>query len=401
MKVLEFYILRRTVTIFFAALVWVLVIAWTTQVLNRIDFVSGGGQSAAAFFKIAALLLVPIIPIVIPFAIGIAVSQTLATMNQDSELVVISAAGAPRTTVVRPMLILAILAALASFAISNTLEPYARQALRSSLANVNADIITSVAQEGVFYKISDDLFVQISKRLPQGQLAGIFVADTRDKEAKYIYHALRGATVERAEGPVLVLEEGILQRQTAKGEVLTVQFDSYTLDLSQFTEQVQNVPTLHPKDHYLPYLLNPDPRDRFMRNNPQLFRAELHMRLSEWLYPIVFALIGLAVAGDARSFREARLHPMVTALGIGLLVRWAGFYSGGAAETNPLFSFMLYAIPIGMSIVCIWFIATSRPMELPTAWTERLATRWQKDRDRMERFAGRLSRLFGLERNRA
>jgi len=401
MKVIEFYILRRTLAIFLAALVWVLVIAWTTQVLNRIDFVSGGGQSAAAFFTIASLLLIPIIPIVMPFAIGIAVSQTLATMNQDSELVVIGAAGSPRSTVIRPVMLLAIIASLFSFALNNTLEPYARQALRSSLANVNADIITSVAQEGVFYKIADDLFVQISERLPQGQLAGIFVADTRDKEAKYIYHALRGATVERDTGSVLVLEDGVLQRQTADGNVSTVQFDSYSLDLSQFSQGTPDLPTLHPKDHYLPYLLDPDPRDRFNLSNPQLFRAELHMRLSEWLYPIVFALIGIAVAGDARSFREARLHPMVTALGIGLLVRWAGFYAGGAAETRPFFSFLLYAIPIGMSLLCIRFIMTSRPMELPTAWTERLASRLQRDRERLDHLGTRLARLLGFERNRA
>jgi len=401
MKVIERYILRRTLAIFLAALVWVLLIAWTTQVLNRIDFVSGGGQSAAAFFTIAALLLVPVIPIVLPFAVGIAVSQTLATMNQDSELVVIGAAGSPRTTVIRPLMLIAIAASLLSFAINNTLEPYARQSLRSALSNANADIITSVAQEGVFYKIADDLFVQISERLPQGQLAGIFVADTRDKEAKYIYHAQRGATVEREPGSILVLQDGILQRQTSEGDVSTVQFDSYSLDLSQFTQREARAPTLHPKDHYLPYLLDPDPRDRFTLSNPQLFRAELHMRLSEWLYPIVFALIGIAVAGDARSFREARLHPMVTALGIGLLVRWLGFYSGDAAEENPFFSFVLYAAPLGMILICIHFIRNNKPMELPTSWTEKIGARFQKDRARLDSLGARVARLLGFGRKQA
>jgi len=119
------------------------------------------------------------------------------------------------------------------------------------------------------------------------------------------------------------------------------------------------------------------------------------------VFSIVFALIGIAVAGDARSFREARLHPMVTALGIGLLVRWGGFYAGGAAETRPFFSFLLYAIPIGMGLLCIRFIMTSRPMELPTAWTERLALRLQKDRERLDHLGRRLARLLGFERNRA
>lgn len=401
MKVIELYILRRTVAIFLAALVWVLVIAWTTQVLNRINLVTGDSQSVAAFFAIALMLLIPVIPIVMPFAIGIAVSQTLATMNQDSELVIMSAAGSPRSAVIKPVMLIAITASLLSFAINNTLEPYARQSLRTSLSNVNADIITSVAQEGVFYKISDDLFVQISERLPQGQLAGIFVADTRDREAKYIYHALRGATVERDTGSILVLEDGVLQRQTADGKVSTVQFDSYSLDLSQFNQSSASLPTLHPKDHYLSYLLNPDHRDSFYLNNPQLFRAELHMRLSEWLYPLVFALIGIAVAGDARSFREARLHPMVTAMAIGLLVRWAGFYAGGAAETRPFFSFLLYAIPFGMILLCIRFIMTSQPMELPTSWTEWLSSHLQGHRERLEKITARLVHLFGFARKDA
>ena len=38
----------------------------------------------------------------------------------------------------------------------------------------------------------------------------------------------------------------------------------------------------------------------------------MHRRLSEWLYPIAFALIALAVAGDARSHREARVNPLIT-----------------------------------------------------------------------------------------
>ena len=89
MRVIELYIMRRTFALFAAALLWVLALVWTTQVLNRIDLVTDSGQSAGTFFMVAALVLPAVIPIVIPFALGIAVAQTLATMNSDSELVVI------------------------------------------------------------------------------------------------------------------------------------------------------------------------------------------------------------------------------------------------------------------------------------------------------------------------
>ncbi|UUP19052.1 LPS export ABC transporter permease LptF [Nitratireductor thuwali] len=392
MKVIELYILRRTVAIFAAALAWVLVIVWTTQVLNRLDLVTSSGQAASTFFAVAALALPAVIPIIMPFAIGIAVAQTLATMNADSELVVVSAAGSPRTTIIRPILIVAVTASIAAFAINNSLEPYARQKLRQLLANANADLITTFLQEGAFRKVDEGLFVQISERLPNGELSGIFVADSRDEDMKLVYHARRGAAVEREGGSVLVMQDGEVQRQSKNGDVSIIRFDSYPFDLSQFMS-AGGKPTLYPKDRYLTYLLNPDPEDKFYASNPQSFRAELHMRLSEWLYPIVFALIGIAVAGDARSFREARLHPMVTTMAIGLLVRWGGFYAGNEAETTPFFSFMLYAIPIGMGLVAAGFIATNRVMELPASWTEKWFARMRRDREAMARLGLRLRRM--------
>ncbi|WEX07616.1 LPS export ABC transporter permease LptF [Chelativorans sp. AA-79] len=376
MKVIERYILRRTVAISAAALVWLLVIVWTTQVLNRLDLVTSSGQSAATFFMVALLALPAVVPVILPFVIGIAVAHTLATMNADSELAVISAAGSPRATIIRPLLLIAIAASIAGFAINNTLEPYSRQSMRVILANANADLITTVLREGSFQKVDDGLFVQISERLPNGELGGIFVADTRDENMKLVYHAERGTTVERENGSILVLLDGEVQREAANGDVSVIRFDSYAFDLSQFSSG-DGVPTLYPKDRYLPELLDPDPSDSFYANNPQSFRAELHMRFSEWLYSIVFALIAIAVAGDARSFRETRLHPMVTTMTIGLLVRWAGFYAGNEAETTPFFSFVLYAVPLGAIAICSWFIATHRVMELPTSWTEKLVARFQ------------------------
>lgn len=374
MKVVEFYILRRAFALFAATLLWVLAVVWTAQILTRINLVTGSGQSAAAFFEIAWLVLPAVIPIVIPFAVGIAVAQTLSTMNTDSELIVISAAGSPRTTVMRPMLLLAIMGCAVAFTINNFVEPYARQRLRVVVSESRADLITTVIREGTFHELDTGLHMQIGERLPDGRLGGIFVSDTREPEIELIYYAKSGAPVEVENQHLLVMQDGVVHRKTAEG-VSIVHYKSYAIDLSQFVAGGSE-PVLYAKDRALPYLLNPDPDDKAYISRPQSFRAELHRRFTDWTYSLVFALIGLAVAGDSRSFREARLHPLLTTMTVAMTVRWLGFFADNKLSKVPAYTPMAYAVPICAIAIAVFFIATNRVMEPPASVMERSAALW-------------------------
>lgn len=368
--------------IFAAALLWVLAIVWTTQILNRIDLVTGSGESVLTFLEIALLVLPSVIPVVAPFAVGIAVAQTLSTMNTDSELVVIGAAGSPRMTVIRPMLLLAVAACAASFLVNNFVEPLARERMRILISESRADLITTLIQEGSFQEIETGLHMQIGERLPDGRLGGIFVSDTRDEKVELIYYAKTGVTTETDGAQLLLMQDGVVHRMSAGGDVSIIRYASYALDLSQFMAP-SAAPTMLPKDRTLGYLLNPDPEDKLFKSAPARFRAELHRRFSEWLYPLVFALIGLAVAGDSRSFREARLHPLLTTMTIALAVRWAGYFAAGRVSASPAFIPAVYAIPLVASAVATWFIATGRMMELPLSATERVIALHTRNMERI------------------
>ncbi len=395
MKVVERYIMRRTFEMFTAALLWTLAIVWTTQVLARIDLVTDSGQSALTFFEIATLILPSIIPIVVPFALIIAVAQTLSTMNSDSELVVISAAGSSRSTVTRPIIILAILASVFSFAVDNGIDPYARERGRELVAAARADLLSLVIQEGTFRKVDDGLFVQVGERLPDGRLGGIFVADSRQPNIDLVYYAKKGAVVQQDGKSMLVMNDGVVHRKTPAGDVSVIRFTSYAFDLSAFSAAASDV-TMYPKDRTLPYLFNPNPNDKIYQNSPQQFRAEIHRRFTESFYALVFALIALAVAGDARSHRDSRIHPLMTAVTIALFVRWLGFFVTQQAQSNPLFSPLVYAVPIITSLVAIGFIRSNKTMELPIAWAERLSDMASQSGDRMSAFWFRLKgRLAG------
>jgi lipopolysaccharide export system permease protein len=389
MMVVERYILRRTLEVFAAALFWTLAIVWTTQVLTRIDLVTDNGQSALTFFEIATLILPSIIPIVTPFALIIAVAQTLSVMNTDSELVVIAAAGSSRMTIVRPIVLLALVASVFSFAVDNGVDPYARERGRQLVAAARADLLSLVIQEGTFRKIDEGLFVQVGERLPDGQLGSIFVADSREEGVDLVYYAKKGAVVEDNDKSLLVMADGVVHRKTPEGEVSVIRFTSYAFDLSAFSSSDDKI-TMFPKDRTIAYLLDPDPNDRVFQQKPQSFRAELHRRFTEWLYPLVFALIALAVAGDARSHREARINPLITAVTIALFVRWLGFFATNQAQSSAAFTPVAYAVPIVASALAIWFIQSNRTMEVPVAWTDRALAFSRGSGERLARFRTRL-----------
>ena len=369
MKVVERYIMRRAFVLFLSALAWTLAIVWTTQVLARIDLVTDSGQSALTFFKVATLIIPSVIPIVVPFSIVVAVAQTLSVMNTDSELVVNNAAGASRLTVARPVLLLALIAAVFCFAVQNGVDPYARQKNRELVAAARADLLSLIIQEGTFRKVEDGLFLQIGERLPDNRLGGIFVADSRQQGVDLVYYAKTGAIVDKTDEKVLLMNDGVVHRKTPTGDVSVIHFTSYAFDLSAFAADAGQK-TLLPKDQTTPYLLNPDPNDPIFQQTPGLYRTELFKRFSEWLFPVTFALIALAVAGDARSHREARLHPLVTSISIALIVRWLTFFAEGKAKIDPSFNYVMAAIPVVMALVAAWFIYRQKAMELPVGWTD-------------------------------
>ena len=375
MKLIERYILRRASLMFAATLLPLLGIVWVTQALTSVNLVTDSGQSIFAFLKLATLILPSVIPIILPFALVIGVSQTLTVMNADSELTVLNSAGSSRTTIIRPIMILAVAMSLVSFAVDNFVEPYSRMAVRKMIATAHADMLSSVVQENTFRKVTDGLYVQVAERRNGGVLHGLFVADNRDPRFEMVYYAREGAVDEKSSA--LVMKDGEVHRKLPDGNVSIIKFESYAFDLADLTQST-GTSNIRAKDRDLPYLFNPDPEDPQYKNNPGSFTAELHRRFSEWLFPIVFGLIALVVSGDARSHREARMHPMITALLTALFVRWASFYASNNAEDSVYFIPIMYLIPIVTAALAIRYLARNKSLDLPASLGDRI--REQRER---------------------
>lgn len=387
MKLLELYILRRVGQMFLTALLPVLAIIWTTQVLARINLVTDSGQSVGSFMKLATLILPTIVPVVMPFALVIGITQTLATMNNDSELAVIDAAGAPRSILIRPIILLTVALSVFAFLMANFAEPKLRVAARQMIAAAYADLLSTVIEEKTFRKIDEGLYVQISERLSGRILKGLFVADSRNPEYDLIYYAREGAV--DASGTSLIMKDGEVHRKSPDGTVSVVRFDSYAFDLSDLT-QTRGQARLHAQDRSLPFLLNPDKTDPDVIENPGQYRGELNRRLSNWSFPLVFALISLVIAGDARSHRQARIHPMASTLILSLTIYWLTNYLANQTETNIAFTPFVYAVPLICGGTAIFQLTRRKQLRLPNAFRTSLAGMWSTAERRLRGKPGRL-----------
>ncbi|AQS41571.1 MAG: Hypothetical protein BHV28_08720 [Candidatus Tokpelaia hoelldobleri] len=368
MYLIETYILRRICILFFAVFAVAISITWTVQLLGRIDFLLTNGQTLFSILKFSSLFIPSAIYLVMPFALVIAVAQTFSMMNQDSELVVITASGAPRRVIWRPVLLLGGVVSIVSFLILNFISPHALQTRRYMLANAHGDMVNLLLQEGSFRPIGDNLLIEIGERRADGSLRRLTLVDRGNPEFEQINSAASGMVISKDGDNFLILKGGQIQRRDYKsGMISTVDYNSYTLNLDEFTPATEAV-RIMPEHQFLSKLLSPDRNDPSYQRYFLRYTAELHRRFTNWLYPFVFALIALAATGDARSHRERSTSSTFTAVFLSLIVFFLSYFFEKRSNNDPAYIPLLYIMPLVISAILIFILATNRQIRIPASW---------------------------------
>src|SRR6516165_12701132 len=110
------YIFRQTASAVLMILISLTLIVWLTSILKEIKLLTSEGQTFILFLKITSLALPNLIITVAPIAFLIAALHSLNRLNGDSELIVLSAAGASVWRLFVPYFRLGTLVAAAIFA---------------------------------------------------------------------------------------------------------------------------------------------------------------------------------------------------------------------------------------------------------------------------------------------
>lgn len=346
MSLIERYILKTAFGAFLACLLGLTGIIWITQALRQIDLLTGKGQTFFVFLAVTALSLPTLLTVIAPVALFIAVVYALNKLNGDSELIVMSAAGMAPGRLIRPFAALALLVGLATAVMTVYVMPASFQNLRELLTKIRADFVANIVREGQFTTLDSGITFHYRERSGDA-LLGIFLQDRREAARTVVYLAERGRTAEGDDGQsYLVLEKGSVHRQqSAASDSSVVVFERYAVDLSAFNQDGGAL-TYKPRERTTWALLNPDPNESYYQWQAGRFRAELHDRLSAWIYPLAMAAVAFAALGDPRTTRQGRGVAVAAAVVGVVALRIAGFASSGATVRSAWGLVGVYGAPL-------------------------------------------------------
>jgi lipopolysaccharide export system permease protein len=348
------YVFRQVANAFVIILVTLTTIVWLATALKQLDLLVSQGQGFTLFLKMTFLSLPSLMALIAPNAMLMASLYTLDRLNGDSELIVMTAAGAPIWRIGAPFVLLAAMVCVVILISNLYVMPASMRALRALITQVRTDVISQVLQPGRFSSTEPGLTFHIRDRSPTGDLLGLLVHDERDDKQVMSYLATRGRIISNDDGAYLVMFDGHVHRyepKTPDKGVQIVHFDQYVLNISDLSPKDDTSKELRPRERYLSELLNPDPDLLKQKGAAGQLRTELHDRFATPFYPMLFAFLAIAILGHARTTRESRWAQILMAAGVAVGLRVSGLIGANLVTLSAVATPLVYLIPIGAIIV--------------------------------------------------
>lgn len=389
MTIISRYIFRQTTGALLIVLLSLTGIVWISLALRELNVITSKGQSAITLIQMTTLGLPGLIAVITPFALLVTAIHTLNRLNSDSEIIVLTASGATAWTVAKPLIALALIVTAFLTFVNHVANPWSLQHLRAKVIEVRTSLLSQVIQPGRFSSPERGLTVHIRERSLDGTLHGLVMHDARDSKQVQSYLADRGILVDADGGAYLFMMDGhILRREGKVSEPSQIiVFDKYAVDLDSFEERKEQTIHLRPREFYTRDLLNPDAKNPFFRREPGRFRSELHERLSNVLYPLVFVLMAVASVGQAQSTRQNRNARIAVCFLSGVGVRLTGLAASNVVALHASAVPLLYLIPLAAIAWSLLQISRGARPSRAAALIERLA-------DRLAAFGPRLRQRF-------
>jgi lipopolysaccharide export system permease protein len=351
MRSLSFYILRQTVGPFLLFMTLMAGIVWLTQSLRLLDLVINRSQSVTMFFYLTALILPSLLTIIIPIAFFAGALYALHRLNNDSELVVMWAAGFSRFQIAVPVLLAATAAMAMTYLCNMYLMPLSERTMKSAVFDIRADIGAAILHEGSFTTPAEGLTVFIRELEPNGEIRGILVHNNRNPKRPITYIAETGMFVETQEGARLIMRDGNVEQSVGSGAQLSVlKFDTYVFNLEQFGGQ-QPETTLDTNERYLSELLYPEFKNAQQKRRYGTYFAEAHNRITSPFYCLVFALIALAATAKGQMARTSYALRLLVASLAAAGLRLLGYGVQALAARKPEMVPLFYLLPLAGAVL--------------------------------------------------
>lgn len=340
------YLYWRTALAFLGVMMTLAGIAWVTQALRRFDLVTAKGQAIAVYLGLTLMSMPRVLGVIAPFALVVALVLVLQRLQSENGIVAITAAGVSQRRLALPFIAMAVTVSVFVGSLAFWISPIASRGIYDMTQVIRADIVANVIQPGRFTPIDTGLMFHIRNRDGDGSLLDLFIFDDRSPDFSFTYSAKRGRVAEVTGRPMIVMEQGTMERKAKNGGANTfVTFGSYAFDLSQFAHQNAEA-DYGLSELTLRQLLADRDAGQAATRTP-----EIANRIAEALYPLAQTLVVQLFLGFPTSNRRGQTLPVTMALIAGSLVRVLGFVLMGLTRSSPELSLVAVAVPLVLSVL--------------------------------------------------
>jgi LPS export ABC transporter permease LptG/LPS export ABC transporter permease LptF len=211
LRVLDRYVIRSVIPPLLMALLVFTFILILPFLMELAEPLISKGAPASTVLRLMLTLVPQALAVTIPMALLVGLLVGLGRLSSDREWVALQACGVGIDRIVRPVLILGVLATAATLYVYIWAVPDANQTAREIRYNVVAQLVEGEVKPRVFFDHFPNKVLLVRDVPPGGGLwRDVFMADSTDPRNPVVYLADRGHMVlDRARRTVeLVLEDG-------------------------------------------------------------------------------------------------------------------------------------------------------------------------------------------------
>ncbi len=366
------YIVRNLITALILISIVLAAIVFLTQSLKFLELVIRAGAAGGTFWLLTLLALPRFLEIILPLSLAISAIFIYFRMMGDHELTILRASGFSPFRLAKPALSVACFLVLLLWVMTLWLTPQSMRKVQFMQHTLKAEFSNILFQEGIFNRFGNDITVFIRDRGPGGELRGLMIHDSRQRNPyPVIITAKSGQITTTEDGKIQVtVYEGSRQDYNPNSQILNrLDFDSYKIDMPS------NAAT---GDHWRDAserttmeLLYPDMQNEQDVKNLGKFRIELQRRilsplLTFSLLCLIFPILLLGPQG------RQGLVKRVAMASLAILVLQALYLAGfNLARKNEIvglscmYALIFFPVFMGLTLISPWGEAIRRTLFFP------------------------------------
>ncbi|MHB8066865.1 MAG: LPS export ABC transporter permease LptF [Desulfobaccales bacterium] len=238
------YLLQEIMAPFGASLLAFTTIVFLGRLMRVTQMIVVKGVGLIEVLKTCAYLFPYLLVFTLPMAATVGILLALMRLSEDQEVVALKTSGLSYSQLLPPILIFSLATAMLTFFFTAYGSPWGQKATRQLLMEVVKRRADLGIKEQVFNTDFQGLMLFVNRVPPTaGQLEGVFIYDSRDKDNPNTVYARKGLLIfdESQETLVLSLLDGRVMRWgSALTRWQTVEFKTYQLPLNLFSFGMKN-----------------------------------------------------------------------------------------------------------------------------------------------------------------